>query len=114
MSTNPIGAPRIPAWLSPAAADRVSERGGEAKTGAAQSPDKSASLPTAPAVTETSREVPDAMPPAGVDPELWSVLTTEEREFFGRLRDLGPLTYGRGKTGRQAAPPPGGRLDVRI
>jgi hypothetical protein len=34
-------------------------------------------------------------PPAGTDPELWSVLSQDERAFFARLGAMGPLTYGR-------------------
>jgi hypothetical protein len=53
--------------------------------------------------------------PAGTDPSLWSVLTTEERNFFAKTSAMGPLTYGRIKAGTQSAPPAarGVRLDVR-
>jgi hypothetical protein len=53
--------------------------------------------------------------PAGTDPELWKVLTTEERAFFARMGTGGPLTYGRQATpaGPQAPMVRGGRLDVR-
>jgi hypothetical protein len=53
--------------------------------------------------------------PAGTDPELWSVLTSDERAFFSKASALGPLTYGRITTGVQSAQPAtrGGRLDVR-
>lgn len=53
--------------------------------------------------------------PAGTDPSLWSVLTSEERNFFAKTASLGPLTYGRIKAATHAAPPSvrGGRLDVR-
>lgn len=56
---------------------------------------------------------PDA--PAGTDPSLWSVLTTEERNFFAKTAAMGPLTYGRIKAGTHSAPPAarGVRLDVR-
>jgi hypothetical protein len=56
---------------------------------------------------------PDA--PAGTDPTLWSVLTTEERNFFAKTAAMGPLTYGRIKAVTNAAPPVarGVRLDVR-
>lgn len=60
-------------------------------------------------------EVVPAEAPAGTDPELWAVLTPEERSFFSRMSAAGPLTYG-----RQAAISPtqaplarGGRIDVR-
>ena len=54
--------------------------------------------------------------PAGTDPELWKVLTTEERSFFARMGNSGPLTYGRQAvvaSGPQAPMVRGGRLDVR-
>jgi hypothetical protein len=53
--------------------------------------------------------------PAGTDPSLWSVLTTEERNFFAKTAAMGPLTYGRIKAGTHSAPPAarGVRLDVR-
>src|SRR5689334_11798963 len=31
--------------------------------------------------------------PAGTDPELWGVLTSEERAFFAKAAASGPLTY---------------------
>ena len=52
-------------------------------------------------------------PPAGVDPSLWSVLTTEERAYFAKVRALGPITYG---PSAGAAKPAlrGGRIDVTV
>jgi hypothetical protein len=43
--------------------------------------------------------------PAGTDPELWSVLTADERSFFAKASALGPLTYGRISDGGGAARP---------
>ncbi|HEY0776460.1 MAG TPA: hypothetical protein VGD56_00715, partial [Gemmatirosa sp.] len=63
--------------------------------------------------------------PAGTDPELWGVLTGEERAFFAKSSASGPLTYGRVAAGVQAlqgnaaaanafgAAARGGRLDVK-
>jgi hypothetical protein len=53
--------------------------------------------------------------PAGTDPTLWSVLTSDERAFFAKTAALGPLTYGRIKAVTHPAPPAprGVRLDVR-
>ena len=54
--------------------------------------------------------------PQGTDPTLWSVLTTEERNFFAKTAALGPLTYSRIKAVTHPAPPVaarGVRLDVR-
>ncbi len=54
-------------------------------------------------------------PPAGTDPALWSVLTSEERSFFSRARSMGPLTYGPGSSGADLPGVSlGGRIDVRI
>jgi hypothetical protein len=63
----------------------------------------------------TQSAVP-AEPPAGTDPALWNVLTTEERNFFAKTASLGPLTYSRFKEATTAQTPPaarGVRLDVR-
>jgi hypothetical protein len=63
----------------------------------------------------TQSAVP-AEAPAGTDPALWSVLTTEERNFFAKTASLGPLTYSRFKEATTAQTPPaarGVRLDVR-
>lgn len=60
-----------------------------------------------------------AEPPAGTDPELWAVLSTEERAYFAKVGAMGPLTYGHlmnsgSSTTPNAAPAArGGRLDVR-
>jgi hypothetical protein len=54
-------------------------------------------------------------PPPGTDPELWSVLTTEERVFYARSQALGPLTYGRDEVhSAQESIGRGGRLDLRV
>jgi hypothetical protein len=71
--------------------------------------------PAAPA-----RQAQSAVPteaPAGTDPALWSILSTEERAFFARSGAMGPLTYGRAFNDMKAAQLPanrGGRLDVKI
>jgi hypothetical protein len=53
--------------------------------------------------------------PAGTDPALWSVLTSDERAFFAKSAALGPLTYGRIKSELPTSAPAsrGARLDVR-
>jgi len=53
--------------------------------------------------------------PPGTDPDLWSVLTAEERQYFARAKTLGPVTYspktlGMAELGIQR----GGRLDVKV
>jgi hypothetical protein len=51
--------------------------------------------------------------PAGSDPALWAVLTSDERAFFVRQAALGPLSYGPRSGGPAADAPLGQRLDVR-
>ncbi len=56
-----------------------------------------------------------AAAPQGTDPELWSVLTGEERTFFAKVGSLGPLTYGRVMQAQNAPPSiRGGRLDIKV
>jgi hypothetical protein len=54
-------------------------------------------------------------PPAGTDPELWSVLSSEERAFFAKAGSMGPLTYGHLLNSARTDQPVmrGGRLDVK-
>jgi hypothetical protein len=73
--------------------------------------------PTAPAETGVPAGGEEALPvqaPPGTDPELWSLLTSEERRFFSKLHETGPLTYGP----RTANTPPGllrgGRFDRTV
>jgi len=89
--------------------------------GTRPSPERASALPerapaaaARPSIAATPSPVP-AEAPAGTDPALWSVLTTEERTFFARTASLGPLTYGKIKSATMPAPPAarGGRLDVR-
>jgi hypothetical protein len=76
--------------------------------------------PAAPATTRGAQgvaapQVP-AQPPPGTDPELWQVLTNDERAYFARLGAMGPLTYGRVLSGHAPPTPPaarGVRLDVK-
>jgi hypothetical protein len=54
--------------------------------------------------------------PAGTDPALWSILSSEERGFFAKSQAMGPLTYGRRMAERMEPAMPavrGGRLDIR-
>ncbi len=71
---------------------------------------------------QAARAGQDALPaeaPAGTDPELWKILTTDERQHFARAGARGPLTYGY-LSRTQAAPTPsdapvsrGVRLDLK-
>ena len=102
-----IGRPQTPAG-------RV-EQGQTSYTRPVATPASPAQLkPQAPIAGATASLAVDA--PAGTDPELWSVLTADERTFFAKASALGPLTYGRISTSAAQPTPPaarGGRLDVR-
>lgn len=86
---------------------------------AAQAPVQTARTPGA-ALLAPRQEALPAEAPDGTDPELWQVLTTEERAFFARMNAMGPLTYGRVTPAPAASHnagegplPRGGRIDVR-
>ena len=74
------------------------------------------------APTQTQRARPEqaaatatAAVPGGVDPALWSMLTTEERSHFAKLGKAGGLTYGPAPKQQPAqALARGLRLDVRV
>ena len=66
----------------------------------------------APAAPRPAAPAASATPPAMAGATLWDILTPDEREFFLRMADMGPLTYRPGATPRPAAPT-GGRIDVR-
>jgi hypothetical protein len=74
-----------------------------------------ASRPGAASIAAPAQASLAAAAPAGTDPELWSVLTSEERTFFAKVGTMGPLTYGR-MLQTPNAPPTirGGRLDVKV
>jgi hypothetical protein len=67
-----------------------------------------------PAASNAAAAALPVQPPPGTDPELWSVLSPDERAFFAKAGAMGPLTYGRMLT-NTATPPSarGGRLDVK-
>ena len=73
---------------------------------------RAAQTPAARAAGRAHEAVPTEAP-AGTDPVLWSVLTSEERSFFARARSMGQLTYGPG-TRSHGGLPTGGRIDVRV
>lgn len=111
-----------PAALSPAT---PSPTRAPDNAGAGVRPERATIAPTAaprrpavaPAAAPANRAL-SAEPPVGVDPQLWSVLTSDERAHFSKLSAMGPLTYGRGASAFSVAdaPPPavrGARLDVR-
>ena len=96
-----------------AARARVEQGYGRAVTGPA--------LPAGPqrggavSIAQAGQPSLPAQPPAGTDPELWAVLTGEERSFFAKLGAMGPLTYSRVMTTPNAPPTVrGGRLDIKV
>ena len=62
------------------------------------------------AAHRSTNDVPTQAPP-GTDPDLWSVLTHEERSFFATVQSAEPPTYGPTRGGRIA---PGALLGTRI
>jgi len=121
--TNPLSnlAPMHRPETSRTSGDRAGQPGvagnGAAQNGAMQQalrPTLKQQTPIAGGSVSTQNTVP-AEAPAGTDPSLWSVLTTEERNFFAKTAAMGPLTYGRIKAVTNPAPPAarGVRLDVR-
>jgi len=67
----------------------------------------------APAISRAGGEVTSEAP-QGVDPQLWSLLSGEERDYFARARELGPLTYGRQSSAASPTSIRGARFDVRV
>ena len=55
-----------------------------------------------------------AMAPPGTDPELWAMLTAEERHFFEQAQSIGPVTYGPNASAADPAMPRGARIDLRV
>lgn len=104
-----------------------------ATTGAAPQPSRTTETPSnaSEATTSPQRSVADAIKndaaaraaavnsaqaPDGVDQDLWSVLSKEERSFFVKAGAMGPLTYGRFSSGQAPTQAPivrGGRLDIK-
>ncbi len=67
------------------------------------------------AASATASGALSAEAPAGTDPALWSVLTSEERSFFAKANSIGLLTYSpRRSANAGAATIRGGRIDVRV
>lgn len=81
------------------------------RAGAPQAPQR----PGATSIAAPAQPTLQAAAPQGTDPELWSVLTGEERAFFAKVGTLGPLTYGRVMQAPNAPPSiRGGRLDIKV
>jgi len=65
--------------------------------------------------TSRAEQINSPKAPDGVDQELWSVLSKDERSFFVKAGAMGPLTYGRFASNQPTAAPMmrGGRLDIK-
>ena len=96
---------------SPRARDADTSQG--ARTGGVRESNTPAPTPPAARAARSSETVP-AEAPAGTDPALWSVLSSDERAFFARARTMGGVTYGPGTHARAAGVPVGGRIDVKV
>jgi hypothetical protein len=115
MSINGIPGSNIPS-LIPSRPDATASRRAEQRPAASGVPAESRPAAAAAEVTRDASGVPVHAPP-GTDPELWSVLNSEERAFFAKVGAMGPLTYGRVLSGQAATPSHdmrGGRLNVKV
>ena len=121
---NSLGTVGRPGTGGAAGAGQVRHGGvqpGATRPAATPAPAQSAALRPQQSLTAPANALPAEAPP-GTDPELWGVLTADERAYFAKAAASGPLTYGRVATRlnalngiQQAAPPAarGVRLDVR-
>lgn len=109
-----------PAGRSPRAPDRgpAPERGMRGRRpGEAGGPTRRAATEAETAssgdVHGSAERLPRTAPP-GVDPELWSLLSKDERAYLSGFRSAGSLTYGPRSAGDGAAAAARGvRVDVR-
>ncbi len=109
MSINGVRGPYSPITQRPVAPSTSQTEAARAKQVARPQPAGAPKAPVSPAAVSVQ-------PPAGTDPELWTVLTPDERSYFAKLGAMGPLTYGRVLSGQMQPPAPsvrGGRLDVK-
>jgi hypothetical protein len=110
-----LGAPRADAARTQGARQQGLDRAALATQQAASQ--RAALKPQAPIAGQgVGQSAVPAEAPAGTDPAFWSVLTSEERNFFAKTASLGPLTYSRFKAATTPPAPPaarGVRLDVR-
>ncbi len=111
MSIGIPGLSSLPGGIGPLGGSNRPGGSRAADVATTESNGRSRSEEAAPARTSPASDVPP-----GTDPELWAVLTTEERAHFTRLRSMGPLTYN---TSSNADAPArsqarrGVRLDIR-
>ncbi len=99
-----------------AGADRPDRAGEAERSGHSNGPEGTQVARQEPAITApTVDAMADASVaiPEGVDPELWSLLTTEERAHFARFAAMGGVTYGPESSAKKPFVR-GQRLDLRI
>jgi hypothetical protein len=119
MSINGINSGYVPRPLTPSGTSPLRDQGATRPQGApgVARPATPAQAPArAPGAAPGAASALPVEPPPGTDPELWSVLSAEERGFFAKAGALGPLTYGRimNQSAQPAMPAVrGGRLDIR-
>ena len=110
---NPLGAP--PARVQPQSPRVDRQPTGTPAPAAAPTRAREIATPNG-----TSAQTLPVEAPVGTDPELWAVLSADERAYFAKVGAMGPLTYGRVMAGGQYTPAAnagayarGGRLDVK-
>ena len=111
MQTNGLGAP-MPRTVSPPCKyglDRGTAAQAAGPTFPARIQPAAVERPAVPAEEPTAT----LRPPKGTDPELWKVLTADERAFFAREDAMGPLSYGHRIAQGPSLPSRGGRLNLR-
>lgn len=114
MQTNGLGAP-MPRTISPRSPYGIDN--GAAAPARPTFPTRTVPMPiermAPPATEEGTTESTSLRPPKGTDPELWKVLTADERAFFAREDAMGPLSYGHRIASTPSMPARGGRLNLR-
>lgn len=116
-------APSLRPSAAPASRDAVRDTGAPGTPGASTGAAGQAQRATVPVPSAQPRPLsapgaaPEALPvepPPGTDPQLWMVLSADERAHFARLGAMGPLTYGRTLDGQSPASSLRGmRLDIK-
>ncbi len=112
MQTNGLGAP-MPRTISPRSPYGIDT--GSTATARPTFPTRAtpATLPVERMDVPTADENASLRPPKGTDPELWKILTADERAFFAREDAMGPLSYGHRIATTPSMPARGGRLNLR-
>lgn len=119
---NPYGIGSRPAVNTPATTSIPVQPAPSASTGAtnsstgASTPQRSVADAIKSDAAARAAAVSSAQAPDGVDQELWSVLSKDERSYFVKAGAMGPLTYGRFSNSQAPAQAPlvrGGRLDIK-